>query len=156
MWGLVFRAVLDAAVAYCICTGQVQGSDAARRGRLDRGGCCKTPRIHLMTPSFLVSPSFFLTSRFFGFQFLGCNPPLGLHPSPQSGGQTANEQSGLRRRLCAGQQGGMQAALTNSKGVVAPRSCVLLNPHPYLTSSPLLNHHQNISLGVFNTCLRSG
>ena len=153
MWGLVFRAVLDAAVAYCICTGQVQGSDAARRGRLDRGAGCKTPGIRPMTPSFLVSPSF-LTSCFFGSQFWGCNPPLGLHPSPKSGGQTA--KSGLRRRLCAGQQGGMQAALTNSKGVVAPRSCVLLNPHPYLTSSPLLNHHQNISLGVFNTCLRSG
>ena len=146
LWGLVFRAVLDAAVAYCICTGQVQGSDAARRGRLDRGGCCKTPRIHLMTPSFLVSPSFFLTSRFFGFQFLGCNPPLGLHPSPQSGGQTANEQSGLRRRQCAGQQGGGDAAcLDKLKGVLAPRAAY------YSTccctpTSPLLNPHQNISI----------
>ena len=64
LWGLVFRAVLDAAVAYCICTGQVQGSDAARRGRLDRGGC-KTPGIRPMTPSFLVSPYSSLLDRLF-------------------------------------------------------------------------------------------
>ena len=68
LWGLVFRAVLDAAVAYCICTGQVQGSDAARRGRLDRGGC-KTPGIRSMTPSFLVSPSFLTFS--WGVPILG-------------------------------------------------------------------------------------
>ena len=114
LWGLVFRAVLDAAVAYCICTGQVQGSDAARRGRLDRGGCCKTPRIHLMTPSFLVSPSF-LTSSFLGF--LGCNPPLGLHPSPPKWRPNGKRAEWITTQaVCwAARVGGMQPALTNSK-----------------------------------------
>ena len=123
LWGLVFRAVVDAAVAYCICTRQVQGSDAAWRGGLHRRGC-KIPWIHPMTPSFLVSPLSSLLDRslFWGVvtRRQVCTRPPKVAAKRQTGG--------LRRRPSgAGQQGGMLDKLKECWRRSLHTACVRLN-----------------------------
>ena len=147
MWGLVFRAVVDAAVAYCICTRQVQGSDAAWRGGLHRRGC-KIPWIHPMTPSFLVSPLSSLLDRslFWGgwLQFWGvvtrrqvCTRPPKVAAKRQTGG--------LRRRPSgAGQQGGMLDKLKECWRRSLHTACVRLNssqPAPLRLKSQSVPKH---------------